>query len=425
MRIILLVSFLASVALLASLVRRRADARAAWAAALVYGLAGSSEAFAAQSPNLEQMLLPAMVGAVWAADRAREPGGSGWAAVSGAALGVLFACKPSFGLLAVLCVELALGRPGGRARPMVLMVAGGMAVVVASVLPFVVTGTLDDLRFGVVTFNERYTAPALDELTAHGARGLFDFLWWSPTVGFVVFGVGALIFAWAFSPRYRPLLLIAGVWGLLMYLEAKVQVRDFSYYFVPLAPPLSIMIGAALATIADVGARISWARVAAIAALLLAPLSVHYGIQDRADRSVSAAVRLPADLESPIRPGGLAVDDLAAGPSVRPPDVSDEAVAEVLRGTTGADDLVYIAGEFAAGAYWLADRRPASRILCTTCHRPQPPYAEIAAELRRNPPAAIVVVDRYRTDYLRDALEGLRPVLPRNSALGFQVHVRP
>ena len=58
------------------------------------------------------------------------------------------------------------------------------------------------------------------------------------------------------------------------------------------------------------------------------------------------------------------------------------------------------------------------------CYRPQPPYAAIAAELRRDPPAAIVVVDRYRTDYLRDALRGMRPLIPEKAKRGFQVYVR-
>ena len=421
-RLVLLASFAVSIALLASLVRRRADLPATWAVTLIYGLAGSSEAFVAEDPNLEQMLLPVMVGAIWAADRFAQERRLVWACASGVAIGVLVACKPTFGLLAVVCLGLVLYRPPRRAAAVTAMALGGVAVVALSIAPFAFAGALDDLRFGLITFNERYTGPALDQLTAHGAGALLDFAWWSPSVGFVVFGVAALAFAWTYAPRYRPLLAIAGPWALVMYLDAKIQVRDFPYYFVPLTPPLSIMIGAGLAAVADRGVKRG--RVAAIAAMLAAPLAVHYGLQDRADRSISMAARLPADLASPLHPGGLAIDDLAAGPAAGPPDVPDDAVAEVLRRVTAPGDRVYVAGEYAGGAYWLADRRPASRILCTTCHRPQPPYAEIAAELRRSPPAAIVVVDRYRTDYLRAALKDMRP-LPRDPRAGYRVYVRP
>jgi 4-amino-4-deoxy-L-arabinose transferase-like glycosyltransferase len=427
-RLVLLASFVASIVLLAALVRRNAGPWVAWPTAIVYAVAASSSTFTGQSPNLEQMLLPAMIGAVWAADRHRQAGGVRWALASGVCLGVLIACKPTLGLLGLLCLGLVAWRTRRGGAGAAALIGGAAVVVVAAVAPFVVAGALDDLRDAVLTFNRTYTRSGFDALTGYGVRGLVDFLWWSPSVGFMALALIAGAYGWAVSPENRRLLGIAAAWAFLMYLEAKVQVRDFSYYFVPLLPPLAIAIGVGVtALVGEPGRTRGPARPVVLAAMLLVPLLAHYGLQNAGDRSVSSAARLPSNFESPLVPGGLAVDDLAAGPAAQPPNPPDEQVAAVLRRVTRPREPVYIAGEFATGAYWLADRPPATRWVCPTCYRPQPPYAQIAADLRRTPPAAIVVVAKYRTDYLQAALHArkLRPLFPPNRTPGFQVYIRP
>src|SRR4051812_3630810 len=129
-RLVLFAAFVASLALLVSLVARAGGVLAAWTAALTYAIAGSSLAFAGSSPNLEQLLAPALVGAVWAAERFERRRGLGWALLAGASIGAVAACKPPLGvLLGVLCLGLVTWRARGRWVGAAALVAGAVAVV--------------------------------------------------------------------------------------------------------------------------------------------------------------------------------------------------------------------------------------------------------------------------------------------------------
>jgi 4-amino-4-deoxy-L-arabinose transferase-like glycosyltransferase len=361
----LLAGFLVSVWQLAALARRRGGPATAWLAAVVYGLAGSSVVFEGPDPNADQWALAGLVAAVDLADRHAQDGRARWAAGSGAAVGLLVAIK----LPHLAIVPLLVALVGVRGLP--ALAGGALAAGALTLLPFALAGALGDVRFALLEYSPGFVG---DTLARRASAGwLLTFPGWP----LLISGVGLAAVAWR-AGHARRLVRIGLAWLVLGWVFARSSGEVYAHYFVVLTPPLALLAGAGLGALAPRRA---------LPALVLCALV-----------AVLAAGGWRDALEVPAQRRWMGTE--------QPQLAGIGAAAQLVQRITRPGDRVYVVSNFGRGGqivYWLADRRPAHRLMFPSEMLP-PRLDEVTADLTARPPAALVAI-------ARTPLAPYRPVL--------------
>ena len=359
-----------SAALLVALVQRHAGRGVAWWTAVVYALLASSPLWQFDDVNTEQLGLPFMVAAVDLADRYGLAGRWWQAAGSGAATAACFWVKPSIAFIGPLVLALLVMRPDRRLLGLAAAAGGALAMSAATLGPYAAAHALDAFRFSQDTYNQEYVSRGFDDLASRSFDDRFFWIFSVPGSGLFVAGLTFGALAWMLN-RHRRLVAIGTAWLLLEFAGAKLGVRDFAHYFVPMLPPCALLIclgGDAIAAhLTGIDRR---ARTAlALAATL--PLAA-YLVLDAAIVRVTGTFNSRAD--------------------------QAEQISEIVENVTAPDQRIYVAA-FSDGyqVYWLSGRPPATRFYFAEVMGASPYYYEpdyvgrVRESLKRHPPAAIVV----------------------------------
>jgi hypothetical protein len=189
----------------------------------------------------------------------------------------------------------------------------------------------------------------------------------------------------------------------------SVHGADLPALLVVVTPPLALLTGVGLAAVLRPAPQLRVAVAAVVLCALAATLSLD---------GWRAAVAVPADRR------WMATDNGLLAP------VHD--AAEYVHRITGPDDRVYVVtGGMTNGGqvlYWLADRRPADRLIFPSDMVP-PRFDEVSGRLARNPPAALVVIPGAPLEPFLAAIDegGLEVVrrLPTGTGAEVLVWARP
>ncbi len=382
-RLLLFALFVVSLASLAALVRRHAGERAAWLAVLVYAVAASGDVYDGADPNLEQLSLPLGIAAIDLADRYAASRRARFAAGAGAAVAGLALFKPQLAFSAPLVgLLLFLPRPG-RARALVAAAGAGVLTAGAIMLPYALAGALGAAQHSLLDYNRLYAGAGRVDLFGRAPDEQID--WAISAAGEPFIALAAALGAFSLLVReHRRLVLISGAWAALMLIGAKAGVRDFSHYFVPIVPPLAVLVAAG---------------VASLERRLVVP-------EPRARSAVTVAVLAPVFLLLALVP---ARERLTYGTSFALD--AQKQVARIVQEVTTPSERVYVATPFEGQtAYWLGERLPASRyifpaIMPAFPYLFDPPWDEVVRDLERTRPAAIVVMPEAYLDYLQPIIE--------------------
>lgn len=99
------------------------------------------------------------------------------------------------------------------------------------------------------------------------------------------------------------------------------------------------------------------------------------------------------------------------GTDTDPAAAGSAQIAAFVRRITKADDRIWVAtgADTNAGQaiYWLADRRPAARLIYPGDMEP-PTYTQVGVALAQHPPTAIVILPNAPVDYLQRAIHRAR-----------------
>jgi hypothetical protein len=396
-----LAAFALSVWQLAALAGRHLGRTGAWVAAVAYGIGGSAIAFQGPEPNADQLAMLAVVAAVDCADRAGGRGRRRYAAAAGVALALAAGIKLGQLVVAPLVLALLLRRPGRRVAHAAWALAAFAGATALILLPFALTGTLGDLRFALVDYARTFLRAGFEPVREAGWAGKLAWLLEFPAWPLLLAGVVLGAVAWREPSTRRPA--VAGAaWLLAAWAFSRSTGRAYPHYFVGVAPPLALLIGAGVDVVAR---RAPQARVA-VAAVALGVACLPLALD-----GWRAALSIPAERRY-------------MGLDVQPLKSVDEAAALVRR-ITGPEDRVFVAtgggspgGQF---LYWLADRRPAYRIFYPADVVP-PRYAEVSAALARRPPDVLVLIPgTSRTPYESAIERGRLAVVARLPGVGEQV----
>jgi 4-amino-4-deoxy-L-arabinose transferase-like glycosyltransferase len=383
-RLALLAAFVVSIWQLAALAGRHAGPTAAWCTAVVYGMAGSSIVYEGPDPNTEQWALIGIVACVDLADRFRADGRLRWAIGAGAVVGLLVAMKSTHLVMAPVVAALLLQRRDGRAAGAAAATGAFLAAGALTLVPFALAGALGDLRFAVIDYNREYARGSLDGLLAAPWREQATYLLAFPGLPLLLAALALAAAAWRERDLRRIVALGLG-WLLLAWVSARSTGRTYPHYFVPITPPLALLAGIGLAAVLR---RAPQARVAVVAAVLCA-LAATLALE-----GWRASVAVPPDRR------WLSTDNS--------PVASVDDAADYVHRITDADDRVYVVTGGATNGgqllYWLADRRPADRLIFPSDMVP-PRFDEVSVRLARDPPAALVVIPGAPLEPFMGAIE--------------------
>ena len=316
------------------------------------------------------------------ADRYGAGRGRRWAAAAGAALGLIVAVKLPHLAMAPLVLALLLRRPGRRRAGVLAGVAGFLAVVALTLLPFLLAGALGDLRFALLDYSPGYIGSTFNDLLHDGWERRIRWLVFFPGLSLLIAGLLLAAVAWR-DEQLRPLVRIAVAWLALGWIFARSSGRDYAHYFVVVTPPLALLVGAGLA----VAGRLAPALRVAIPAFVLCVLSAQLAVD---------GWRRALDVPAHRRWMGTDQAQLAG---------LDEAARLVGR-ITRPRDRVYVVSSAGRGGqllYWLADRRPAHRLMFPGEMAPSR-LDEVARDLAQHPPAALVLIAGTSIEPYRGAL---------------------
>lgn len=370
LHVALLAAFLVSIWQLGALAGRYAGRTAAVCAAVVYAVAASSVVFEGPEPNAEQWALIGLVACVDLADRFRAGGRLAHAVGAGIVLAAIVAIKPGHLVMAPIVVVLLALRRDRRAAG--LAAAGGAFVVtgLAILVPIALSGALGEMRFAVIDYNRTYAGNTFDALLDGGPGLIRSWLLTFPGSWLLFAGMaGALVTRG--SPDARRLITLAAVWAVAAWVFARSSGRIYPHYFIVMTPPLALLVGAGLQAILD---RAPPAAPALVALAVLA-ITVPFAIANwRAALDIPAQQRWMRVRNPQLAP----VDD----------------AARLVRRITGPHDRVYVATSAGKGGqflYWLADRRPADRLIFPGEMVPSR-FREVGERLARRPPDVLVMV---------------------------------
>ena len=407
-RLALLGVFVVSIWQLAALAGRHAGSTAAWCSAVVYGVAGSSILYEGPDPNTEQWALMGVVACVDLADRFRSDGRLRWAIAAGAAVGLLVSMKTTHLVMAPIVVALLLQRRDARVAGVGAAAASFLAVGALTLVPFAIAGALGDVRFAVVDYNREYARASLDGLLAAPWREQAVYLLAFPGLPLLLAGLALGAAAWR-ERDLRGVVALGIGWLLLAWVSARSTGRTYPHYFVVVTPALSLLVGVGLAALARRAPQIRTALAAVVLCALAATLALD---------GWRAAIAVPPDRRWMATDNGLLAPIRDAADYVQRITTSDERVYVVTGGTTNGGQVLY----------WLADRRPADRLIFPSDMVP-PRFDEVSARLARDPPAALVVIPGAPLEPFMGAIRngGLEVVnrLPTGTGAEVQVWARP
>jgi 4-amino-4-deoxy-L-arabinose transferase-like glycosyltransferase len=358
---------------------RQAGLLAALAFALSIGLAVFET-----NANTEYFMLLPLVGSVYCFTLAERNSDTRLYLLSGFLMGFAILTKdtavfilPLLMLVAVNRMRLESGWSGATLRalfkPVGGLVLGCGAAGLLTILPFVLTGTFDDMFNALFVYTLDYVGVVswTDRLEAIGKMPVFLF-WlagpWAVLSAVAVFhlarsrdsGHGLLLIGWV----------IATVFGIV------AAGRFYDHYYVALLPVLALLVPLGLRGMQEAG-PFSRRAIAVVVALSLVPMLVasgHIYLQPNADARHTA--KYPNDERSVWETQG---DQLGAWLAAR----------------TSPDDYIYNFG-FHSEIYFHADRQSPTRYLFDHPFRAGDQYvAEALDELNANPPLYIVDTASY------------------------------
>ena len=410
---------LVTLAAIYGLTRQAAGRRAAVWAGLFYGL--FSTVLYNDYWDLAQKetftVLPVTV-AVWLVYRAQWNAGGGTRTTEGtrttrekiglsrlflAGAATALACyfKPTVGMMGLfLAAEVAWPgkrRPGESVRGIVSLGAGFIAGWIPLLAYLLWTHTLGEMVAGVFIYGrfyggEAYTgiADVLKLSLARSAKWLLD---WRALI--VLSAAAAIQGRRARDPGLRLLLL----WTLFGYLHVFLQMKFFSYHWVVLLGPLSVLSGMGMAAMFPERPRLSGPLLPVAAALVLGALLLGslYEPARRYRRELLYDLGLIQAVDFYRPYGKWGEGDICVQ--------AELAVAHYLHGNTGPQDRVLVFG-LEPGINFLAGRWPPTRFAydqpLTADPRGNAGFAAYQAGLRREflhdlqarPPAYVVVVEK-------------------------------
>jgi 4-amino-4-deoxy-L-arabinose transferase-like glycosyltransferase len=352
--------FAAALLLVFAIAREVYSERAAAMAALAFALVGNDFGVEAARANTEQVMLPALLASVWLALRAGQ-GGSRvwWLLVCGVAGGIGVLTKP----VGVLALAVVVGyvtwssctkttraegpryrRTPGALHDVLVVIVGACLPIAITIAYFAANGALGDFCGSVVTFNSEYVRYFWD----HGAGG--DVLDVTPVVG--VYGGLALagVAAGFTLPRERwagHAFVVA--WTTANLVGAKMGLRPFGHYFVPVLPGIALLSAACVEAIVVAASRIDmkpWMRYAPAAAVVV----VAAGWQARENAQFYWLDSPETQVRREFGTQGTMLFSEADG------------VAAYVRSVTTPSDEILVLG-MEPEVYYLADRTPAARFV--------------------------------------------------------------
>ncbi len=321
-------------------------------AALAWAALGNSFRIEAARANTEQIMVPFLLLAVWSFQKGLGKSSPYWLLASGFASGIALLIKqvavlPALVLLGFLVLRAISQRNWRRSTVEIGAATAGAAIpVLATVIYFGAAGALDDLYFAVVQYNSMYVRAYWE---AGGAR-LDNF---DPILTPWAYAALGFLFSYPFIKRRN------GGWGLLIVTwtlanlaGAKMGLRDFPHYFVPVVPGIAILAGAYISSVSERLAALirgaSWLR-PALAIGVAMGLFVW-----QAEEYVDFYFRsTPAEMAK-VEFGGEGEHTFAC---------SEEVASYIRTSTQPEDEILVWANE--AQVYFLSERQAASRYIYT------------------------------------------------------------
>ena len=358
---------------------RQAGLVAALAFALSIGLAVFET-----NANTEYFMLLPLVGSVYCFTLAERNFDTRLYVLAGFLMGFAILTKdtaiftlPLLMLVAVNRVRLESGWSWANLRalfkPVGGLVLGCGAAGVLTILPFVLTGTFDDMFNALVVYTLDYVGvvPWRSRVIATAIMPIFLFWLAGP---WAVLSLVA-IFRLARSRNSGLSLLLVG-WVIATVLGIVAAGRFYDHYYVAFLPVFALLVPLGLKAMREAGPFLRRA-IAVVVALSLVPMLVASGdiyLQPNADARHTA--KYPNDERSVWETQG---DELGAWLAAR----------------TSPDDYIYNFG-FHSEIYFYADRRSPTRYLFDHPFRAGDQYvAEALEELNANPPLYIVDTASY------------------------------
>ena len=347
------VLFAASVLLVFAITTRTYGRTAGLVAALAWAALGNHFPLEAERANTEQIMVPFLLVALWSFQKGAAGSSMRWLIVSGLASGIAFLLKqvavlPALVLLGFLGLRAFRTRDRRRSAREIAAVTVGIALpILATVIYFGAVGALDDLYYAVFRLNYTYAQSGW----SIGQKLLRNFDRSSTPWAYAA--LGSLILH-PFLPREKRswhLLIVA--WSLANLAGAKVSLRDFPHYFVPVLPGLAILAGAFISFVSRRAAMLikgsAWLR-PALAITVAAGLFV-WQAEGYLDFYFAKTPAEAARVEF-----GSHGEHIFAR--------SEEVAAFIRASTEPEDEILVWAAE--AQIYFLAERRAASRFIYTT-----------------------------------------------------------
>jgi 4-amino-4-deoxy-L-arabinose transferase-like glycosyltransferase len=350
--------FAASLVLVFAIGRRVYGERAGALAALAFALIGNDFTLEAVRANTEQVMLPSLLASLYCALRADNGDRRlRWLFLCGAASGLAVLTKPvAVWPLLVLALHVSFmnQRPGGAKVPTLspassllppASVAAGASLPLAICTTyFAANGALDDFYASVVTFNSEYVRYFWD----NGYRGqITDLSPLASPYAMLAFAAAFAGFALPSTHRRGHALIVA--WAAANLIGAKMGIRTFGHYFVPLLPGIALLSAAfvevLIQTVRANGAP-RWQRYTPVAAAVIlaagwqARENVRFYFLDSPEEQVRREFGAQGELSF----------------------AQADAVAGYVRSVTSPHDEILVLG-MEPEVYYLSDRKPASRYL--------------------------------------------------------------
>jgi 4-amino-4-deoxy-L-arabinose transferase-like glycosyltransferase len=403
--------FATSTALVIAWLVRRAggSSLAALAGALLYVLFAAGLAFGgwwatAQAEVFMDLPIAAALALLLSA-RERE-GARGYlpVALAGACVGSTLLLK--YSAAPVIGLALLSWRGGRTAREQLLRL---VAFAAACALPMAAlaagmasAGAWQDFVRATFEFNAAYRAASAPSAVPLPLRIFFDL---GPMLALYVPAACGVVAAFLARPLPAIRALAAAAAGLwvLALIEVSWQGKFWVYHYLVIALPLSVLAGAGLAWATSAARTLRARRVADISAVAgLALLAVPYAIDLVGyDRYHGIAARWT---------GRITAERMEATYTWAPPDYEfsqTKAVAAAVAAAVPAGQRIFVWG-FEPYVYFLSRREPASRFqydlpLMPSFTKLHPIFAaQLLDDLRRHPPALVVVVANDANDVERE-----------------------
>mgnify|MGYP006278145147 FL=1 len=341
-----------------------------------------------------------VVGAVLAmlSGWARPAGGArrSWMALAGVALGLAFALKYTIGAAGLLVFAPLIARRQARFLPsdLVAVTLGGLAVLAAVALTLAAFGALGPF-LDIQGFLRSYIAYETGGIAL--PRQVLRILQVWPLEAAVMLGAAAM--AWDLVRRRAGLFhAIVALWLVAAAVSGLVQGKGFIYHFLPLVPPLALLVALAADRGMKLFARAGLRRPALIAALAGAAMALPTTTVGRAAFGIGAlAGPAPVERMRRIIPPGVDFDIHAT-----------LAFSERLSARRGPGDGLFVWG-YETMLYFLQQeppryRYPYSWTFLVDFHDGR--YtADLMARLEADPPRHIVVQKQDATPWVTGRAE--------------------